>query len=100
MLKALVGAAESRLETKISSVAVTVYYAKTVNYDATKAHVVSALNRTRITSHDFLDHFAVMAAHALGITSSCRPEMPKGHQGCRKHPEQLVLSVEFAKDTL
>lgn len=103
MLKALVLAAESTLQTKINSAAVTAYDLRVVDRDSTKQLVTSALDKIGIESHDFIDDAVPSVIRALGIPDyKCSPGeyTPSGDSNFRKHPGKLVLSVDYSRNSL
>lgn len=103
MLKSLILAAESTLQTKINSVAVTAYGTKMFDFNSTKQHVTSALGKLGVKSHEFLDDSVPSVIRALAIPDhKCSQSQytPSSEPNFRKHPEQLVLSVDYTRDSL
>lgn len=101
ILKTLVTAAESALGTTINSAAVSAYDIGTFDYKLAKDDVHIALSDLGIDSYDHLDHVVRQLAPALGIHGNCSepytlPDDPSYHHD----PEQIVLAIEYARDSL
>lgn len=101
ILKALVAAAESTLETSVRSVAVSAYDTGTIDHQLAKNDVHTALNALCVNSYNRLDHIVRQLAPVLGLQGNCSepytlPDDPAYHH----NPEQLFFSIEYTCDSL
>ncbi|KAK4983210.1 hypothetical protein LTR50_007356 [Elasticomyces elasticus] len=101
ILQALVAAAESTLEKRIRSVAVSAYDLFTIDHDLVQRDVQSALNGVQVYSWHRIDHVVRQLVPALGIQGRCSdpytlPDDPSYHAD----PEQLILTVEYTRQSL
>jgi len=101
MLKALVAAAESTLETNIKSVAVSAYDIGTIDHALANHNVHTALIELGVNSYNRLDHLVRQLAPVLGIQENCSepytlPDDPSYHHD----PEQNIITVEYTSDSL
>lgn len=101
ILKALVAAAESTLETSVRSVAVSAYDIGTIDHQLAKNDVHTALSALGVNSYNRLDHIVRQLAPVLGLQGKCSepytlPDDPAYHHD----PEQLFFSIEYTRDSL
>ena len=101
ILKKLVAAAESTLETSVNSVAVSAYDIGTIDHKLAKDDVHTALSDLGVDSYNRLDHVVRQLAPALGLRGNCSepytlPDDPAYHHD----PEQVFFAVEYTRDSL
>lgn len=101
ILKALVAAAESTLETSVKSVAVSAYDIGTIDRKSAKGNVHTALNALGVNNYNRLDHVVRQLAPVLGLQGNCSepytlPDDPTYH----RDPEQLFFAFEYTRDSL
>ena len=101
MLKALVTAAESTLETSVSSVAVSAYDIGTIDHKLAKEDVHIALSELGVNSYNRLDHVVRQLAPALGLRGNCsEPYTLPDHPGYHDDPEQIFFAIDYTRDSL
>jgi hypothetical protein len=101
ILKALVAAAESTLETSVKFAAVSAYDIGTIDHKVANDNVHTALSELGVDSYNRLDHVVRQLAPVLGFQGNCSepytlPDDPSYHHD----PEQLFFALEYARDSL
>jgi hypothetical protein len=101
ILKALVSAAESTLETSVKSVAVSAYDIGTIDHKSANDNVHTALSDLGFDSYNRLDHVVRQLAPVLGLQGNCSepytlPDDPSYHHDS----EQLFFALEYTNDSL
>jgi hypothetical protein len=101
ILRALVTAAESTLETSVKSVAVSAYDIGTIDHKLTKDDVRTALSELGVDSYDRLDHVVRQLAPALGLRGKCSEPYTLPDDLTYHHdPEQIFFAIEYTRDAL
>lgn len=101
ILKTLIPAAESTLETSVKSVAVTAYDIGTIDHKSAKDDVHAASSELGVNSYNRLDHVVRQLAPAVGLQGNCSepytlPDDPAYHHD----PEQVFFAIEYTRDSL
>ncbi|GAB7363003.1 hypothetical protein MBLNU230_g3297t1 [Neophaeotheca triangularis] len=101
MLKALVAAAETALETDIHSIAVSAYDPGNFKDEMAQQTVESALKDLGVYGWDRLEHGASQLVQAFGKHGTCsdpyiRPDDP----AFREDPERLIMTVEYTRESM